>query len=177
MATKYAPLRTHLAEAAGARLRLSFREIEGILGFELPRSAREYAPWWANTGGSHVQAEAWLSTGWRTCDVDVAGEAVSFERASDVLPSVERDQGVSETAAPFVRDRIVVDHARLSNGALRLLEDYCEAEACDLSDAVTRILNEMALERRRQIVAWFRANVPPVPGDSTDIIREDRDAR
>jgi hypothetical protein len=35
----------------------------------------------------------------------------------------------------------------------------------------------MALERRRQLVDWFRANAPRVAGDSADLIREDRDAR
>src|SRR5579863_9520838 len=162
MASKYDPLRRRLASAPGERLRLSFREIEDILGFDLPTSARTHAPWWANTAGSHVQAGAWLDAGWRTCQVDVAGEAVSFERissgdASGVAP------GIAEGAAPFLHDAIVIDRAQLSNGAIRLLEDYSEAEACDLSTAVAKMLNQMALERRRQLIEWFRANVPPVP--------------
>jgi hypothetical protein len=58
-----------------------------------------------------------------------------------------------------------------------LLEDYRDAEGGSLADAVVGLLNAMALERRRQLVDWFRANSPKVPGDSAELIREDRDAR
>ena len=42
---KYAPLYRHLAAKAGPDWRVSFEEIEIILGFELPASARLYRPW------------------------------------------------------------------------------------------------------------------------------------
>ena len=72
---------------------------------------------------------------------------------------------------------IEIDHTALTNGAMRLLEDYCEEQRCTLPEAIAGLLNTMALERRRQLIEWFRKNALPVPGDSTDIIREERDAR
>ncbi len=45
---KYAPLYRHLAAKTGPDWRVSFEEIEALLGFELPVSARLYRPWWSN---------------------------------------------------------------------------------------------------------------------------------
>jgi hypothetical protein len=180
MATKYEPLRLWLTQVAGDRVRVSFGEIESILGFRLPDSARALSQWWVNTRGSHVQAAAWMDAGWRTCQVDVAGGQVSFERmAKGAAADLAADQaGVSDNGAAFRFDAaIVVDASALRGGAMRILEDYRDAEGGSLGDAVVGILNAMALERRRQLVDWFRANSPSVPGDSTALIREDRDAR
>jgi len=181
MASKYQPLRQHLTGAASDRIRLSFAEIERILCFSLPHSARQYAPWWANTGGSHIQADAWMNAGWRTAQVDVPGEQVTFERISrgpsPAAPEAPQP-GVEDSGAPFARDdMIVINKASLRGGAIRMLEDHCEAHGGDLAGAATSLLNEAALERRRQLLDWIRANAPKVPGDSTDMIREDRDAR
>jgi hypothetical protein len=180
MATKYEPLSLWLKQATGDRVRVSFREIESILGFRLPDSARALSQWWVNTRGSHVQAAAWMDAGWRACQVDLASENVSFERiGKGAAPEPARDRaGVSENGAAFRLDlTIVIDSAALRGGALRMLEDYRDAEGGSLADAAVGILNALALERRRQLVDWFRANAPRVPGDSTVLIREDRDAR
>jgi hypothetical protein len=185
MASKYQPLHQHLMGVASDRIRLSFEEIERVLRFSLPNSARQYAPWWANTGGSHIQADAWMSAGWRTAQVDVPGEQVTFERiamrpspAAPEAPQPSAQAGVEDSSAPFARDdMIVINKVTLRGGAIRMLEDYCEAHGGDLAGAATSLLNEIALERRRQLLDWVRANAPKVPGDSTDLIREDRDAR
>ncbi len=185
MVSKYQPLRLHLTGVAGDRIRLSFEEIERILRFRLPNSARQYAPWWANTGGSHIQADAWMSAGWRTAQVDVPGAQVTFERvASRPAPAAvaasqhAAQAGVEDSGAPFARDEtIVINKATLRGGAIRMLEDYCEEHGGDLAAAATGLLNEVALERRRQLLDWIRDNAPKVSGDSTDMIREDRDAR
>lgn len=184
MPSKYEPLSLHLMGVASDRIRLSFAEIERILHFSLPGSARRYAPWWANTGGSHIQAGAWMSVGWRTAQVDVPGEKVTFERlarrlttaASAVRP--HSPPGVADAGAPFIDDDdIVIRKSALRGGVIRMLEDYREAHGGDLTDAATGLLNELALEKRRQLLDWIRANAPQVPGDSTDMIREDRDSR
>ena len=134
MASKYEPLRRYLTGLASDRIRLSFDEIERILGFSLPNSARQYAPWWANTGGSHIQADAWMSSGWRTAQVDVPGERVIFDRvAREAIASRAHgapaepgmQAGVEDSSAPFAGDDlIVIDKATLRGGAIRMLEDY-----------------------------------------------------
>jgi len=78
--SKYEPLSRYL-EKRGATVTLSFTEIEKILGFALPPSARQYAAWWSNNAGSHVQANAWLEAGFKTEDVDLAGQHVGFAPA------------------------------------------------------------------------------------------------
>lgn len=80
---KYAPLYRYLSVRSGALWRASFSEIEAILGFALPDSARLYRPWWANQkqGGGHSHALAWQAAGWKTREVDLEAEALVFARA------------------------------------------------------------------------------------------------
>lgn len=79
---KYAPLHNHLVRLTGDEWPATFREIENILGFELPDSARIHRPWWANQGerGGHSHALAWEMAGWRTSQVDMASEKLVFVR-------------------------------------------------------------------------------------------------
>ena len=79
---KYAPLYRHLAVMAGSDWRVSFAEIEAILGFELPDSARLYRPWWSNQkrGSGHSHALAWQAAGWQTREVDLEAEMLVFAR-------------------------------------------------------------------------------------------------
>jgi hypothetical protein len=78
--SKYEPLRRHLQLSSGI-LEFRFSDIEEVLGFRLPRSARRYAAWWSNNGGSHVQAKAWLEAGYETSEVRLTGETVRFVRS------------------------------------------------------------------------------------------------
>ena len=45
---KYRKLYAHLRDLGAHEWRTSFNEIEEILGFNLPPSARRHRPWWAN---------------------------------------------------------------------------------------------------------------------------------
>ncbi len=57
---KYDPLAAYLAKIQKKKgIRLTFREIESILGDKLPPSAHKYQGWWG--GNSAV----WLFEGWR----------------------------------------------------------------------------------------------------------------
>lgn len=76
--SKYEPLQRHLLACRGQDLVLSFSDIEEIVGFRLPASARKYAAWWSNSDSSHVQAQAWLDAGYETTDVDIPGERLTL---------------------------------------------------------------------------------------------------
>ena len=52
--TKYSALGSFLTSSGQLEVKLSFSEIEKILGFKLPPSAHNYPAWWANNG--HAQA-------------------------------------------------------------------------------------------------------------------------
>jgi hypothetical protein len=79
---KYAGLYRHLAALSASEWRVRFDEVEDLLGFRLPDSARIHRPWWANQGerGGHSHALAWEMAGWKTSQVDMAGEVVTFVR-------------------------------------------------------------------------------------------------
>lgn len=79
--SKYDPLGRHLAKLGRETThRLTFDRIESILGFRLPRSARDHQAWWANqVGPGHVQSNAWLNEGWHTELLSLTGEHVSFK--------------------------------------------------------------------------------------------------
>ena len=81
---KYAPLYRHLSASCSVTWLASFGEIEAILGFRLPASARRHRAWWAN--GGHSQADAWLAAGWRTRSVDFGEETLVFERMAPARP-------------------------------------------------------------------------------------------
>ena len=81
---KYAPLYRHLSARRDARWLASFGEIEAILGFRLPASARRHRAWWAN--GGHSQADAWLAAGWRIRSVDFGKETQVFKRMAPARP-------------------------------------------------------------------------------------------
>jgi len=63
---------------------LSFQQIEAVLDFDLPTSARKHRPWWANpsTPGDHPHTQAWLAAGWKVDTVDLDGKWVRFRRLS-----------------------------------------------------------------------------------------------
>ena len=69
--------------AAGPDWRASFAEVEAVLGFRLPDSARRHPAWWANrkSGSGHSHARAWQEAGWQTGDLNLTAETVVFERA------------------------------------------------------------------------------------------------
>jgi len=80
--SKYESLPQFLGSAHGSTKRMSFAEIERILGFKLPKSAYEHEAWWSNNATGHSHARAWLLAGWRTEDVDLAGRKVTFQRSA-----------------------------------------------------------------------------------------------
>jgi hypothetical protein len=79
-AAKWVPLQQYLKlkRARNQELALGFRQIEAVLGDGLPKPARKYPEWWSNDE-VHDQARAWLESGWRVRDVDLASERVVFE--------------------------------------------------------------------------------------------------
>jgi hypothetical protein len=71
----------------------------------------------------------------------------------------------------------MVSKSAMRGSAIRLLEDYCEANGGSLGEAIAAVLNALALERRRQLLERFPKPGAPSPVDSAELIRHDRDAR
>ena len=80
---KYAPLYRHLCDLPGSEWPATFGEVEKILGFRLPGSARRYLAWWSNGTGGHSHALSWHAAGWRTRAVNIEAETLMFVRRED----------------------------------------------------------------------------------------------
>ena len=100
MTSKYDPLRAHLEASTEALVRLTFAQIERILGAVLPASATKHPAWWANEEvGTHGHARAWLEAGFRTQALDLNARRVEFAR---VRPASRRS--TSEPSPPSRAD-------------------------------------------------------------------------
>ena len=75
---KYRRLYAYLRGLPTQEWRTSFSEIESIIGFKLPPSARLHRPWWGNQsiGNGHSQSLAWGVAGWETAEVDMDSETL-----------------------------------------------------------------------------------------------------
>ena len=89
--SKYEALPQFLMRSERMIYRLSFGEIERILGFRLPKSAYEHEAWWANNATGHSHARTWLDQGWRTEEVDLTGRKITFRR-SNQAPATGRQK-------------------------------------------------------------------------------------
>lgn len=62
--------------------RMTFSEIEKVLGEKLPESAYEYRAWWTNDP-SKPTAAAWLTQGWKAQNLSMSEGRVNFVRTDD----------------------------------------------------------------------------------------------
>lgn len=76
--TKYHPLFEHLLFSGQGQICMTFADIEGLLQASLPPSARRREEWWSNSPSGHSQARAWLRANYRTSQIDLSGETVTF---------------------------------------------------------------------------------------------------
>jgi hypothetical protein len=78
--TKYAPLRDFLKKQNRQLVRVTFTEIEKVIGAPLPASARKHRPWWSNNPSNSVITDAWLEAGYRSEQVDMEKGTLVFRR-------------------------------------------------------------------------------------------------
>ena len=76
---KYRHLSNYLTNSGNKNVILNFSEIEKIIDFKLPDSAKKYRQFWANTT-THSIALSWLSVGYETVDVNMDLQIVVFEK-------------------------------------------------------------------------------------------------
>ena len=102
---KYERLGQHLSKLGADHWVATFAEIESIVGFRLPPSARSHAAWWSNHP-SHSCASAWLTTGWRSEQLDFGAEKITFRRVGNqplhiTSQSGSNQAGIEEVAQPW----------------------------------------------------------------------------
>ncbi len=96
--SKYDPLADHLIESGQPVVPMTFEEIEGIIGTELPPSAFRHRPWWSNNPSNSVITDAWLRAGYRSADVDMPGRKLVFRRRAQEIsaPEFRRNEPVHD---------------------------------------------------------------------------------
>ncbi|NJL57160.1 helix-turn-helix transcriptional regulator [bacterium] len=78
--SKYYPLFEHLQHCNQEAVRLTFAEIETLMGCSLPESARRKKNWWSNRDSpSALQAIAWISARYQVESVDLIQQTVTFK--------------------------------------------------------------------------------------------------
>jgi hypothetical protein len=78
--SKYAPLTEFLRRQRRPVVRMSFGEIERVIGSKLPSSATRHRAWWSNNEQNNVMTMAWKDAGFESEDVDMKGRQVAFRR-------------------------------------------------------------------------------------------------
>lgn len=76
--SKYVPLVTYLNEQQKKEIRLTFAEMERILGFDLPHAAKTHPAWWYPSE-THTAARLWAQDGWKATP-DLRGQTALFRR-------------------------------------------------------------------------------------------------
>ena len=77
---KYEPLTDFLQKQPGGEVRMSFAQIERVVGFKLPPVAQRHRAWWSNSPTNNVMTRAWLDAGFRSEQVDMAARKLIFRR-------------------------------------------------------------------------------------------------
>ena len=89
--SKYYALSKYLASLDGEEWQASFDEVEEVLGFPLPPSARQHQAWWSNQSRAH--SLAWESAGWKTTGVDLDEGRVTFRYVGGAPDEDDLDEG------------------------------------------------------------------------------------
>jgi hypothetical protein len=76
--SRFEPLTQFLQNQPGSAVRLSFAQIEQIVGFKLPAVAQQERAWWSNS--REGEDKAWLAAGFLSEEVDLAAGELTFRR-------------------------------------------------------------------------------------------------
>ncbi len=169
--SKYEPLAKFLRSRPASEIPMTFGEVESVLGFQLPPSARNYPAWWSNNVGTNVAVRSWREAGWKTSRVDVHGERVTFVRDDPPSSAIQQATATAGDANEFTLRR-----SDLSRSAWRMLEELAGDADAGLVRAAVRIIENAAQARRRELISSFES-LAPLKADSVSLIREDRDGR
>jgi hypothetical protein len=77
---KYEPLTEFLQKQQASEVRMSFEQIERVIGDKLPPVAQRHRAWWSNSPSNNVMTKAWLEAGFRSEQVDMSARKLVFRR-------------------------------------------------------------------------------------------------
>lgn len=80
--SKYETLTAYLSKVEQKSIRMTFEEIERILGTELPPSAFKHPTWWSNNPTNNPRTYAWLNAGYKTMNVNIKERKLVFRKST-----------------------------------------------------------------------------------------------
>jgi hypothetical protein len=187
--SKYEPLSDWLRGQKGTALDLNFRQIESVLRFALPKSARTYREWWANSRSGHVQSRGWMDANWQVDAVELERQRVKFvKRTSDSYAEVLRElsphdlnsnvaERVDYTQTSSITDADFFKMLNLSDRAQKWLDGMDWNDQGPLKRFEAWLEQQASIASRRAVIEKYANLNEPLGSDSTLLIREDRDAR
>lgn len=104
--TKYEPLTQFLRRQPRDEVRMTFGDIEKVIGDKLPSSAAHHRAWWSNNPSNSVMTKAWLAAGFKSEQVDIEGRKLVFRRMSPKggqAPRPEQESTTQDQAMPGKR--------------------------------------------------------------------------
>lgn len=107
---KYEPLTNFLRKQSRDEVRMTFSEIEKLIGGKLPSSSAHHRAWWSNNPSNSVMTKAWLAAGFKSEQVDIEGRKLVFRRVPSTRggggpPSTEKaieDQSMPGKRHPLI---------------------------------------------------------------------------
>lgn len=149
---KYEPLAARLTGERDSEWSATFAQVEEVLGFKLPVSARKHREWWANQrDGGHSQAKGWQDAGWQVWRVDLVNEKVEFRRRSPTgrgldSPSELADDELLAQASAYLG---TTNRAQIVREGLKAL---CQREAGRRLARLGGTMPDLNLPPRRRFV-------------------------
>ena len=179
--SKYRKLKDHLHAMRAlprSEYRMTFAEIEKVLGNPLPPSAYRHRPWWSNSPTS-LMAQSWLQAGWTTAQVDMEGRKLVFKRIYAPQP---RSTGFSDRPPPpLQRETNTLTIPAIHSDTLSRLKARAELHGRSVEDEARDILERgsvLMTEERLALADQTRAMSPGLHDiDIVAMIRQDRDER
>lgn len=178
---KYAKITAHLLRMARlprGEYRMTFADIENVLGEPLPPSAYRHRPWWSNSRAS-LMAHSWLEAGWKTAQVDMEGRKLVFKRIQQTPP---RDAGLSDRPqTPLEPGPHSLTVPGIDAPTLSRLKAKAELHGRSIEDMARHILERGVIltpAERLALADRTRAKSPALHDiDMVAMIREDREER
>jgi hypothetical protein len=192
--SKYNLLTDWLGTQKGTEINLGFDQVEQILRFNLPKSARTYREWWANSKSGHVQSRGWLGANWEVDAVDLERRRVKFLKMAGrpdhlsvhyMLPVHDEGQtdiiGIHEDiTGPSVSDKfqtVTLNLTGLSQKSRSWLKEQVSDDN-NLSSVILQAIERHANRMQRlAIIAKYEAAAIGSGSDSLELIKEARDER
>jgi hypothetical protein len=100
---RYEPLTRFLQEQTHDVVRMSFGDIERVLGRKLPQSSGTHRAFWSNNAQNNVMTRAWIAAGFRSEQVDLPGQTLVFRRMKEAAMP-----GFKEAPLPLLGDADLV---------------------------------------------------------------------